>query len=90
VDDAARLAFCSIREHESILQKGAIIMPHPYFTLPATPEVQRHARRIARIMVIGYSAVAIVLTAMVVTRVTFVTSTTFVTAGTSTASTSNK
>jgi hypothetical protein len=79
----ARLAFCSEGA------RGAIIMTHPYFTLPATPEIQRHARRIARTMVIGYSTIVVLLMAIIVARVTFATDTTFVTAGTSTPSTTS-
>ena len=40
------------------------------FDMPATPEVRRQARRIAADLVIGYTSIAVALTAIVLARTT--------------------
>ena len=40
------------------------------FDMPVTPEVRRQARRIAQTLVIGYTSIAVALTAIVLARTT--------------------
>ncbi len=45
------------------------------FQVPPTPEVRRQAHRIVRTLVIGYTSIAVALTAIVLTRTTLGTTT---------------